>query len=128
MTITDFKNTVEITTIKQLYEFLEKRYEVKDVVANSFWLTHDARFPALSILVRNNFASIWYSASEDSPGFNSIGTVANLKAGNDTMFYFRGGPQPVTNESIITFAEALKVAEEFLHSQELPKSIKWLQL
>jgi len=34
----------------------------------------------------------------------------------------------VLNDSIVPFSDALEVAKEFFHSQEMPRSIKWLEL
>ncbi len=128
MEITDFEITQNVESLVELNAALARRFTIDGAAVNSFWLTHKARFPALSILVRDDLASLWYSGDEDSPGFISWGSMSILSKEGQTVFYLRREPQTIPNQSIVPFIEASWAAEGFLRTKELPAAINWREL
>lgn len=128
MEIADPQTTQQIASAKELEAFLSRRVEKQGTLVNSFQLGHGERFPTLTIWIRGELASLWYCPSEDHAGFISIGTATSLKKGGTTGFDFYGEELQRPNESVITAEEAVCVAQEFLESPRLPKSIAWLEL
>jgi hypothetical protein len=53
-----------------------------------------------------------------------------LSRGGITNFFDGPGDEPfdILNEAVVPFAEALKVAQEFAVSKEMPKCIPWNSL
>jgi hypothetical protein len=128
MEITDFECTQKANTIAELLEFLSRRYEIEGAQVNSFWMAHEDRYPCVGLLVRDDLASVDYMPDGSQPGYSSAGTQLGLKKGDTTMFYFQRERQPVLNDSIISIGEAMRIAQEFMLFQGLPKSIKWTKL
>jgi hypothetical protein len=60
----------------------------------------------------------------------SVGGLSNLSRGGITNFFDGPGDEPfdILNEAVVPFAEALKVAQEFAVSKEMPKCIPWNSL
>lgn len=136
MEIADREETRVVESEEELESFLMRRFAEDSAKVNSFWLAHpvvvmgirvpeENRFPCLSILVRDMLAYCWFTPSEDCAGFNSLGTVNWIEKDGYTQFSLDGQEQPVPNSEVITFVQAVRVAKEFLHSKELPKSINW---
>jgi hypothetical protein len=121
--------TRDVRTAAELEEVLARRYDIRGMRANSFWMCHETDWPALSMLVRDDLAVLDYM-SDDGEGrgtFVSKGTGGG-GGGEMTLFIFGGQDQPVVNYQIIPFAEAVRAAKEFLASTELPTSIQWDEL
>lgn len=98
---------------------------------NAFWLSHGSdKSPAINIMVRGDLAYVHYFPKDRHPGFASIGTVPSLSLGGDTSFFPDNTEETfeILNEAVVQFADALKVAQEFAVSPELPKSIQWSEL
>ena len=93
------------------------------------WVTGSSKNPSLAILVRADLASLNYFPEGDSAGFRSVGKVSGLKPGGMSIFYLDNPnqEQPVLNDSIVPFSDALKAAKDFLVSTDLPSSIKWFE-
>jgi hypothetical protein len=128
MKVSDFENQYDVNTIAELRAVLAKRYPVDGHQANSFWLAHAAPFPLMSILVKDDVASVWYSENENNPGSNSTGTLSDMPRGENSAFYLNGERQWMPNESVISVSEAVQAAEEFFTAGTRPKSIAWLDL
>ena len=128
MKVSDFKNQYDVNTIEELRTVLATRYPVNGWHTNSFWLAHESRFPLMSILVKNEMASVWYSDAENDPGSNSVGTLPGLPREENPTFYLNGEQQQMPNESVITVREAMHAAEEFFSIGSRPRSIRWLDL
>ncbi len=128
MKLEDFNGAHEIKNDVELETALNKRYGHD---ANSFWLTHNSKkYPSMALLVRGNFASINYFPQEDSAGFRSTGNVDGLAPGEMSIFYLdsENQEQEILNDSIVSFADAVRAAKEFLSSSKLPSSIEWFEL
>lgn len=98
---------------------------------NEVLLAHDGHeYPLLSILMKDGIAALHYMVEGDRAGFASIGGKLGLPPRGDTIFE-TGDPDQkigVTNRAVVPFTTALEVAKEFFRSEQLPKSIKWLEL
>jgi len=128
ITIYDFSGRHEAYTLSALKEILCKRYGPN---VNGFWISHDdQQRPVISLLVKEDLATLIYFPSEDHPGFIPVGGIEGLSGTDCTTF--RGDTieqgLEVPNSQVIQFASALNVAEEFFKSKSLPKSIDWTEL
>jgi hypothetical protein len=88
------------------------------------------KHPFLIIALKDDLAALHYFPDERKAGFASIGGKLGLPPDGMTTFK-TGGPHTdieVSNDAVVTSAEALVAAKEFFHSQQLPKSIRWLEL
>ncbi len=98
---------------------------------NEVLLAHDGHeYPLLSILMKDDIAALHYLVEGDRAGFASIGGRLGLPPKGNTVFG-TGHPDEniwVTNRAVVPFTTALEVAKEFFRSEQLPKSIKWLEL
>ena len=128
MFVTDESHEVhDVRTAVELEELLARRYEIRGLRANSFWMCHEQDWPALGLLVRDDLAVLHYMGDgEGNDNFVSKGTTDD--GGGTTLFIFGGQDQPVENHQIIMFAEAVRAAKDFLAAKELPTSIEWDEL
>jgi hypothetical protein len=131
MQIADINAVHDVKDIAELELLLASRIEG---CVNSFWLRQDNReFPKLSILVKDDFAAIYYLPQECEAGYCSKGEVASLglEPGSCTAFSISrnsGDDVEVANEVLLPFCDALSAAKEFFYSGSLPECINWLEL
>jgi len=126
--IADLDSALDVTTRLEIETVLSKR---DDAGMNSFWLSHGAEmFPAINIMVNGDLAYARYFPNEDHPGYASVGNLSHLSRGGITNFFHDPGGEPfdILNRAIVPFSDALKVAQEFAVSKELPKCIPWRSL
>ena len=119
-----------VHSIAQLEQLLGARFKNEE---NDFLLTPDSSdYPRLSIMVKGDFAAIHYFPQDGHAGHVALGGRMNLDSKKMTKFSIgrldAGDTIHVPNHLIVPFSEALKVAKEFFHSQELPRSIEWFEL
>jgi hypothetical protein len=130
MEVEDLSGTHRVHSIAQLEQLLGVRFKDEE---NEFWLrAGKSDHPALSIMVKGDLAAVHYFPEEGHAGYVSIGGKMNLYPSEMTIFRIGsldvGDTAYVPNESIVPFSDALGVAREFFLSQELPRSIEWLEL
>jgi hypothetical protein len=126
MMIHDARNEFEIRTVEDLEAALGRRYEH---AANSFWLHHEhADYPVMLTLVVRDLAFIHFIPAEFEPGFTSVGDVKGMDPRATTVFYMRGDPEYINNDTIIPFDKALEAAKEFFENRELPSCLEWNEL
>lgn len=128
MIVIDFSGEHSVQSIADLEQRLGVRFNDKE---NGFVLSPDSsEFPQLFIQVNGNLAVIHYFHEHGQAGYESLGGKMNLNPDETTTFSLHrsGDPIYVLNRFIVPFSEALEVAKEFFNSQELPRSIEWLQL
>jgi hypothetical protein len=129
MELDDFGGSRNVRSIAQLEQVLRARSTDQ---LNEFSLTPDSSdYPRLWIFVRGDLAAIYYIPRDDGrAGYVSVGGKMNLNPKEMTTFAIgdAGETIDVLNDSIVPFSEALEAAKEFFHSQEMPRSIKWLEL
>jgi hypothetical protein len=125
MKFEDFDGMGEVRDAGELEAALAKRFGAG---VNEFWLSHNDRFPALSIWVKDDLATAHFFDKERDPGFRSVGTVAG--AGGSTLFCTESikHTESVPNRFVIPYALALAAAKEFLFDKRLPASIEWMRL
>ena len=128
MRIEDFEGAYEASDISELETVLQKRYGPG---VNGFWLSHDnKKHPSVSLLVKGDLACLHYFPTDSHPGFLSVGSVQELNPDEATIFFLDNPDQEqeMPNSSVIHFSKAVQVAKDFFASEELPRSIEWLEL
>lgn len=128
MRIWDFESAHDATTPAQVEAVLSKRHGA-DV--NSFWIGHeDGGFPAINIMVKGDLAYVHYFPKESHPGLASVAQFPERAGGGSSVFFLSSGGEEawVPNYAVVAFSEALKVAQEFAVSKELPKCMRWNSL
>jgi hypothetical protein len=128
MRITDNRETVEVTNDRELEEFLARRFIMDGVHVNSFMMSHMEEGPAMGVLVREDLACLTYLADCRGTAFASQGDLPALVKNGMTEFRLDSQRQPVLNSQIVSFAESVQVAKEFMRAEDLPRSIRWLRL
>jgi hypothetical protein len=125
MKIEDFDGMHEARDAAELEVVLMKRFGPG---VNEFWLSHNDRFPAMSIWVRNDLATLHFFEKERDPGYRSIGTLA--EEDGTTIFHTESvkHKESVPNRFVVPYALALAAAKEFFSSKQLPASIEWMRL
>jgi hypothetical protein len=86
---------------------------------NAFLLSHG----------NSDLAYVHFCPRQQHPGFAASGMVPNLKTGGETVFFPDDTEEPLEmmNEQVVSFSDALKVAQEFAVSAAMPKSIQWIE-
>lgn len=127
MKIEDFKGANNAISENDIETILAKRYGEN---ANEFWLSHASdKFPAVSILVKGDLATLNYYSTDQDPGMISIGGKLNLKPDGSTIFYINTTEkQPIPNGMIVPFSLALNAAKEFSENAKPPTCIEWFVL
>jgi len=127
MNLSDADHTYQIQSAEELDAILSRRYQVGGAALNSFWLSDESGFPCMSILVKDELATVWYWPSEGSAGCMSTnGNATSEKA--TTLFYLNHQRQEVGDHLIINWPQAVEAAREFLETRELPNSLLWIEL
>ena len=128
MIIYNYSREYQTSDVSELERIMSARHKNG---MNEVLLTHDGhRFPLLSIQMRDDIATLHYMVEGDRAGFTSIGGKLGLPPDEDTVFG-TGTPDEkiwITNDAVVPFATALMAAKEFFQSEQLPRSIKWLEL
>jgi hypothetical protein len=130
MKVIDFGGSHSVHSIAQLEQLLKARFKDQQ---NEFSLCPDSGvYPLIKIHVRGDLAAIYYMRGDDRAGYVSVGGQMNLDPDGETSFPIgaidQGDTIDVLNEFIVSFSEAVNVAKDYFHSQELPRSIEWLEL
>jgi len=129
MRVEDLREASEVINDAQLESLLSKRYGNG---ANAFWLFGSTeKYPAMSILVKGDLATLHYFPRARHPGYRSIGLAAELGLDPEGMSVFyanEGEEQEIVNDSIVPFPHALAAAREFLASGRLPEALEWFEL
>lgn len=128
MRIADINGVYRADSIEELDAILMKR--CGDF--NSFWLSHDDdAYPMLSLLVKNDLATLTYFPREFDAGFSSVGTVSELDREASTVFaisHNRADDLVVLNSAVLPFSTAVLVAREFFRAKDLPTAVEWREL
>jgi hypothetical protein len=130
MEVDALDGTHSVHSMARLERLLGVRFKNQE---NDFLLTPDSSdYPRLSIMVKGDLAAIHYFPKDGHAGHVALGGKMNLDPKKMTRFSIgrldAGDTIHVPNHLIVSFSEALEVAKEFFHSQELPRSIKWFEL
>lgn len=128
LTLYDFSGRHEADTVTSLREILQRRYGPS---VNGFWISHnDDPNPVLSLLVKDDLATLVYIPSEAHPGFVPISRICELSMEEFTTFRSETIEQEleVPNSQVVLFADAERAVEDFFESKELPKSLDWFEL
>lgn len=119
----------EVTNVDELEAILMRRH---DNSASSFWLAHGVEeYPVLSLLVKDDLATLNFMPKEFDAGFASVGSKTALTPGDTTIFPIsnnRADDVVVLNDAVLPFSIALQAAREFFFTKDLPKSLEWKQL
>jgi len=128
LTIYDFSGRHEAHNSSEFGEILSKRF---GPAVNAFWISHnDELKPVLSLLVKENLATLVYFPSEGHPGFVPVGETSVSNNTGFTTFRQETIEQEIEipNSQVVTFDSALRAAEDFSELRSLPKSIAWTEL
>ena len=128
MRIQDYDTTWDVRNPADIEAVLSKRHGTG---RNGFWLSYGSeKNPAINILVKGELAYILYFPKEGHPGFASVGMLSSLEPQGDTSFFpdHTNESLEIMNDAVVRFSDALRVAQEFAISPELPKSIQWSEL
>jgi len=127
MRIEDYDTIHDTKDPKQIARILHRRFGNR---YNSFMLSHGAeKHPAINLLVNGDLAYLCYWPNEEHAGFNSIGGREGLNPDGQTAFFLSEHTlHEMPNVYVISFSDALTVAQEFAVSRGLPKSIQWEEL
>ena len=129
MKVVDINGLHEASNVHELETILMRRC---DKGSNSFWLSHgDEEYPTLSLLVKDELASLNYIPKEFEAGYSSLGRMPELDERGTTCFSISKNPADdvfVSNDAVLPFSAALRAAKEFFYSKGLPQSIEWIQL
>jgi hypothetical protein len=126
--IEDFGGSYYAATTAEVENALAKRYGSG---VNEVWLSHEGhKFPALSIVVNGELASLNYFPEEDHPGFVSSGNIDGMNQDGYTTFYINTPSEKheVWNGAVVSLQTAVAASKEFLHNEQLPPSIEWSEL
>ena len=92
---------------------------------NEFWVSIDAKFPCMAILVKNKISSVTYFPDEESAGFRAIKATME----DETAYLLIGGHQyEIESGAIIPFEEVISAVLRFYDSHTLPDNLKWDEL
>ena len=126
MKVEDFTGQYDVTDPLQLEEIL--RYRLPNGY-NSFWLSHDSKYPAISLLAKGDLACVYYFPEDGHPGFHS---VSDLPIIGQEVFEFRVDTpdqvQHIVGEAVIPFERASAAAREFLILPLQPTNLDWREL
>ena len=127
MMLQDMKGSLQVENSSALEEKLGKRYGSG---VNAFWLTKTKDGAKLAILVNNELANVHYFPPGRHPGFNSVGSIPGLDVRGYSEFCVNSPDerQLISNAHVVPFSAAVRAAKEFLETDELPKSLNWLEL
>jgi hypothetical protein len=128
MSIRDFDGNHKALTDDDVNAVLSSRRRVDNAMVNSFWLSYETGFPCMSIMVRDDLATVWYAPQESHAGYVSATNLNMLQRGATTSFYFDKDRQDVSNDVIIKWEDALETAKQFFRSSDLPNTIRWIEL
>lgn len=115
-------------TVDGLKKVLSKRFG-DDV--NEFWITeNESDNPCLAILINKTLANLTFFPEDGHPGFQSFGNENDLVPGGYSVFYTNTPEEEIeiNNDMVIPVEDAVKAAEEFFANNEIPTSVKWMNL
>ena len=97
---------------------------------NEIWLSRDAAYPCMSILIRDRVACVHYFPSAGHPGFAAQrGAEAATSAGS---LEFRTNtphePIEVDGGLVVSMERATEAALLFMQDGRLPSNLSWLEL
>jgi hypothetical protein len=127
MRIEDFDSEHNAASPRDIAAALSKR-DGRGI--NSFWLYHGAeKYPTINIMVKGDLAYVHYFLKHRHPGYASVAKVLGPRP-NETSIFFLYPTEKVwvRNDALVPFSDALKVAQEFATSTEMPKCIQWNSL
>jgi hypothetical protein len=126
MKIYHFGGMVNCKTIEELNSTLNMRYGAG---VNEFLISGEEKYPCLSIMVNNEYATMTFFSKDEDGLYQSIGEDTELNLDEMSVFYFGTQDQEtqVWNEFVIPFAKAKEAAVEFFTSLSLPASVEWLK-
>lgn len=124
MNVEHFGGSVECTDGLLLDGILDVRFGDE---ANEYLLSHEERYPLLTIQVRGDIACLHFFLGEDHAGFISVGdrkrrdlVTLNTNTPSETI--------EIAGSFVVTLHRARAAAHEFLRSASRPTSIDWEEL
>ena len=127
MLVCDLEGEREATNKAELGHALMKRH---DSGVNHFHLTLDrSDWPSLIIMVSGEVAWLYFLSSSEHAGYVSVGAVPGLDPKGWTRFVSPGPQEELLfNDQVVPFVDALRAAEEFSVTGQLPQCVDWYEL
>lgn len=97
----------------------------------------DSEFPCISVLVKGDYAYIWYTHSENLAGYQAYGEDLGLDPNGSTIFYINTGTEEmyIPNRYVNTKERVLQAVLGFMDFskwpasyEELPACVEWEEL
>ncbi len=128
MTVESLAGCTISSDLQEIREQLRRRTTEND---NAFLLHVESEsFPQLSLLVKNNWATLQYLPFEGHPGFVPI-NAWDIAPKRNLRFRISNSTADdvfIDSKYIIGIDEAEIAAQEFFKDQKLPSSFQWLEL
>lgn len=90
---------------------------------DDIWISREAEYPCLAILLNGNLACVHYFLNENGDMWQSAGVY-----NQDTEFVAGGVKTEIPANAVIGIEEALACAEQFWFSVERPTCVEWREL
>jgi hypothetical protein len=128
MLVCDLAGQRETTNKAELNHALMKRHG-SGVNHFRLFLGDGNSWPSLIIMVGGEVAWLYFLSSSEHAGYHSVGTVPGLDPNGSTRFVSLGPQDELfPNDQVVPFADALRAAEEFSVTGQLPQCIDWREL
>ncbi len=127
MRVEHFGGDAVVDSEDRLAEILEVRFEPG---VNEFWLSGTEDGPCLSILIRDDYASLHYFASRGDAGAVCQSDGSAGPAAGAVSFRTNSPEEEieVSAKLVVGVNTAKKAALEFFRSRHRPKSLTWVDL
>ncbi len=120
--------TVSVEALEELVDLLSKAGIGERA---TFYLSHLAEFPLLSVHLNDSKAYVHYFPSGQHPGFQARHMTPE-DCPEEVSFHYAPGAAgdliTMPSSCVVHRDDAIKAASEFFASTELPKSINWFEL
>ena len=110
----------------ELHSFTELEQQIRESSTYPFddiWISGEANYPCLSILINGQYACIHYFLNNQGDMFQSIGY-----GHENIIFETNGEKSDMPANSIIPLHSAIECAKQFYETQKLPTCINWRDL
>ena len=90
---------------------------------DDIWLSGDADYPCLAIMVSGSYACVHYFLNDNGDMWQSVGQEEQ-----DVTFIAGGVDTEMPGDTVIPLEEAIACAKQFFASLERPNCIEWQEL
>ncbi len=120
MNIANCDGDFECRTWTELENFIR---ESSSNSPDDIWISADAQYPCLAILLNGNAACVHYFLDDQGDMWQSVGYGEE-----DITFVINGEKTDMPADCIISLDQAIECAKQFYYSQDKPSCLKWREL